>query len=200
MTNLNFANACIKWMQDVPQILNIKSKEYDKASKMFEKTIRLHEKTFDELFFQNFHLMQKNRLMEILQEIGNTARGKMVEMNIRYSFDENDITQEFNKIKEIFESQKTEGIEDFIQLCNALLEEDEAQIGLIMSKYHDHLKKYLTRNGNIDKIPNDIGMLIFQEILNMDLTSEDIQSLKKFLYITFVSIIIVGFMMRQFRI
>jgi len=69
-----------------------------------------------------------------------------------------------------------------------------------MSKYHDHLKKYPTRNGNIDKIPNDIGMLIFQEILNMDLTSEDIQSLKKFLYITFVSIIIVGFMMRQFRI
>ena len=88
--NLNFANACIKWMQDVPQILNIKSKEYDKASKMFEKTIRLHEKTFDELFFQNFHLMQKNRLMEILQEIGNTARGKMAEMNIRYSFDGND--------------------------------------------------------------------------------------------------------------
>ena len=68
--------------------------------------------------------------MEILQEIGNTARGKMVEMNIRYSFDENDWTQEFNKIKEIFESQKTEGIEDFIQLCNALLEEDEAQIGI----------------------------------------------------------------------
>ena len=88
--NLNLANACIKWMQDVPQILNIKSREYDKASKMFEKTIRLHKKTFDELFFQNFHLMQKNRLMEILQEIGNTARGKMVEMNIRYSFDEND--------------------------------------------------------------------------------------------------------------
>ena len=104
------------------------------------------------------------------------------------------------KLKKNFESQKTEGIEDFIQLYNALLEEDEAQIGLIMSKYHDHLKKYLTRNGNIDKIPNDIGMLIFQEILNMDLTSEDIQSLKKFLYITFVSIIIVGFMMRQFRI
>ena len=47
--------------------------------------------------------------------------------------------------------------------------------------------KYPTNNCNIEEISNEIsiGLLIFKEIFKMDLNSEDIQSLKKFMYILY---------------
>ena len=43
------------------------------------------------------------------------------------------------------------------------------------------------KKANIEEISNEIsiGLLIFKEIFKMDLNSEDIQSLKKFMYILY---------------
>ena len=84
--------------------------------------------------------------METVKELSKKGL-KSVEMAIQYRLDENNLTpKKSNMFDEIFESHKTESIEDFIRLCNSLIGEDEIKIGLIMMKYHDLLEKYLTHS------------------------------------------------------
>ena len=81
--------------------------------------------------------------METMKELSKKGQ-KTVQIAIQYRLNENDLTpKKSNIFEEIFESHKTESIEDFMRLCNSLLGEDENKIGLIMMKYHDLLEKYL---------------------------------------------------------
>ena len=116
--HLKFAKVFKEWMKDLPKILNIKSDQFVKISKLFDHTIKNNEQKFNELY------------LKLTQSSGSVTRVTVSKGTLN-----------------IASSIHSKYLPNVMKFSNALLDQDETKIGLYMQKYHELLKEHF-RNGD----------------------------------------------------